>query len=279
MKTKRWVVWFGLMILLASALPAAAQFGTFYHNNITGTRGSWSMRRSNGQYIRGFTCDVPANAAKLQIDSGLTGGYGDCDLFVGYGFLPTASRYSYRRNGNSYRESLTINNPRAGRWYIRLYGYSNYRTSLRFICTRKSTTTYNWRTDMHNRVNNYRRQYGRAALAQHSYIQRAAQNHANEMASYGYYSHTGYFASTRTVEIRVRATGYWANLDPDNWRKGQSENIHAGPTTVAAAMQAWINSTGHRNNILHSSMIHAGYGYKYSADRFGRRWVQVFAFR
>jgi uncharacterized protein YkwD len=239
----------------------------------------WGHYR-NGRKYAGFYVDVPANTARLTIRTGQDGrgGYGDVDLYVRYGSRATASSYTRRQTGRGYRKSITINNPRAGRWHYRTYGRSNWRASVQRTTTRRTTTT-NWRTDMHNRVNNYRRQYGRAALAQHSYIQRAAQNHANEMASYGYYSHTGYFASTRTVEIRVRATGYWANLDPNNWRKGQSENIHAGPTTVAAAMQAWINSTGHRNNILHSSMIHAGYGYKYSADRFGRRWVQVFAFR
>jgi uncharacterized protein YkwD len=268
----------------SSALPAAAQFGTFYKNNITGTRGSWTMRY-NGSNLAYFYIDVPANAAKLQLDTGLTGGYGDCDLYIGYGYVPyrNGRTYSYRSNRSSYRENITITNPRAGRWYVRLYAYSSYRASLRFICTRKSTTTYNWRTDMLNRVNNYRRQYSRVALVQQAQLQNAAQTYANSMATYRYYGgtrHRGYpdnpgWNSSAWVRSRVQNCGYLNGYG--TW--GARENIAAGQTTVASVMTDWWNSSGHRNNILEASMRDVGFGTTASSDSFGRRWVQIYGFR
>ena len=283
MNAKRWTGWGVLVVLLFSARPAAAQCGTFYKNNISGTRGYWTMRY-NSRNVAYFYIDVPANAAKLQLNTGLTGGTGDSDLYAGYGFVPyrNSRTYTYRsaRSGTC-RETIVIHNPRAGRWYVRLYAYRSYRTSLRFICTRKSTS--NWRTNMLNRVNNYRRQYGRVAVARHSRLQSAAQTYATSMATYHYYGgtrHRGYpdrpgWNSSAWLRSRIQNCGYLNGFSA--W--GARENIAAGQTTVAAVMSDWWNSSGHRHNILAADMRHAGFGSTASSDGYGRRWVQIYGFR
>lgn len=71
-----------------------------------------------------FSIQVPANQPELKIS--ISEGTGDCDLYVKFGALPTVSSYDYRpfRLGNN--ETVKVENPAAGTWYIMLRGYSGY---------------------------------------------------------------------------------------------------------------------------------------------------------
>lgn len=53
------------------------------------------------------------------------------------------------------------------------------------------------------------------------------------------------------------------------------ENIAAGYTSPADVMNGWMNSPGHRINILGSDYDHIGVGYC-TGGSYGRNWVQVF---
>jgi len=278
MKTTRGPKWVILLFLFltigfTTVAEAAGGFGTTYRHLIYGKRNSYKMTYHR-RTIWTWYVDVPANTRKLQIDLGFDRhrGYGDVDLFLGYGFRPTTSRYSYRSIRSSYRENITIMNPRAGRWYIRLPGYSNYRTCMRIIRTPKATTsTYNWRSDMLNRVNSYRRRYSRSNLSRNFTLQKAAQDYAYDMARKHYYGgsdHHGSVYANYTMARRITGAGYryWAIR----------ENIAAGYTTVARVMNAWWASSGHRANILATDITQTGFGQYYSSDSSGRRWVQDF---
>ena len=50
------------------------------------------------------------------------------------------------------------------------------------------------------------------------------------------------------------------------------ENIARGQSTPSAVVNAWLNSPGHRVNILNPSFTHIGVGYV--AD--GKYWTQMF---
>ncbi len=55
------------------------------------------------------------------------------------------------------------------------------------------------------------------------------------------------------------------------------ENVAAGQRGPAAVMSAWMNSPGHRSNILESHYTHMGVGYHYEkASMYGTHWVQLF---
>jgi len=71
-----------------------------------------------------FSINVPASQSKLQIS--ISGGTGDCDLYVKRGALPTTSDYDHRPFLVGNEEAVSINNPTAGTWYIMLRGYSAY---------------------------------------------------------------------------------------------------------------------------------------------------------
>jgi uncharacterized protein YkwD len=93
----------------------------------------------------------------------------------------------------------------------------------------------------------------------------AAQRHSADQAQSGRMSHTGSDGSTM-VE-RIDRVGF-------AWRSA-AENVAYGYGTPAAVMAGWMNSDGHRRNIL-SSNTHIGVGLAYGTD--GRPyWTQVFA--
>ncbi|MCH5278429.1 MAG: hypothetical protein J1E60_01420 [Christensenellaceae bacterium] len=55
-----------------------------------------------------------------------------------------------------------------------------------------------------------------------------------------------------------------------------AENIAAGYPTPSAVVTGWMNSTGHRENILNPDLVHLGVGMKTANDYYGHYWVQLF---
>lgn len=53
-----------------------------------------------------------------------------------------------------------------------------------------------------------------------------------------------------------------------------AENLHAGSSTPEAAMESWMNSSGHRANILAESAKYIGVGVAYSEGKY--YWIQLF---
>jgi hypothetical protein len=84
---------------------------------VTGLSGSAGA----GQYFR---IDVPAGQDTLEIST--SGGTGDVDLYVKRGSLPTTTSYDYRPYKVGNNETVDVNNPASGTWYIMLRGYTNY---------------------------------------------------------------------------------------------------------------------------------------------------------
>jgi hypothetical protein len=67
---------------------------------------------------------VPAGQGELEIS--ISGGTGDCDLYVRYDLPPTYGGYDYRPFLWGNNETVTITNPAAGSWYIMLRGRDAY---------------------------------------------------------------------------------------------------------------------------------------------------------
>lgn len=115
-------------------------------------------------------------------------------------------------------------------------------------------------------VNIERSKAGLQPLTLNSKLNQAAQNHTNDMISKGYFSHTSPSGSTMTS--RVNAVGYAYS------RIG--ENIAAGGSTASATMTQWMNSPGHKANILNPAFRELGVGYGPSGDQYRHYWTQVF---
>jgi len=71
-----------------------------------------------------YRIEVPAGQPKLEIS--ISGGTGDCDLYVKKDALPTTSDYDFRPYLFGNDETVTVNNPAAGTWYIMLHAYNAY---------------------------------------------------------------------------------------------------------------------------------------------------------
>lgn len=94
----------------------------------------------------------------------------------------------------------------------------------------------------------------------------AAQKHADWMAKVGKMSHTGQNGSS--FWDRITSTGY-------NPQTG-GENVAYGYDTAESVMNGWMNSSGHKANILNNTWTEVGYGV--AADSGGRKyWCTVFA--
>lgn len=110
-----------------------------------------------------------------------------------------------------------------------------------------------------------RAEAGLPALSLNAQLNQAALAHGLDMANNGIFSHTGSDGST--LRDRVNRTGYaWRNI---------GENIAYGYTSAASVMSGWMNSDGHRANILNSNFREIGIAYtRNSQGRF--YYVQVF---
>ena len=79
---------------------------------------------------------------------------------------------------------------------------------------------------------------------------------------------------------RPDGTSCFTALDQTGAKKGAftyGENIAAGNATAAETVEQWMNSPGHRANILNPKFTHIGVGYCYDANStYRHNWVQMF---
>lgn len=114
-----------------------------------------------------------------------------------------------------------------------------------------------------NRINSLRAQAGAGPLVFNAALNRAAQAFAEDMAAHNYFSHTGRDGSTPGQ--RLTAAGYdWSTY---------GENIAQGYADWNAAITGWMNSPGHRANMLNPNFREIGLGVKnrYYVQDFGAR--------
>ena len=113
-------------------------------------------------------------------------------------------------------------------------------------------------------VNSYRAQSGLAPLVLDEALCSAAQVRANEIVQS--FSHT-----------RPDGTTCFTALKEANISYGTAgENIAAGSSTPAGVMEQWMNSPGHRDNIMKAEYRAIGIGYVQVGSGYGHYWVQMF---
>ncbi|MBO5128870.1 MAG: bacterial Ig-like domain-containing protein [Oscillospiraceae bacterium] len=101
-------------------------------------------------------------------------------------------------------------------------------------------------------------------LTMYDLIQQATDIRAVEVDEY--FSHT-----------RPDGTSCFTVFDEVGIRWGAvGENIAAGQQTPAQVMNSWMNSPGHRANILNAGFAHMGVGFYMGNSVYGTSWVQLF---
>jgi uncharacterized protein YkwD len=97
-------------------------------------------------------------------------------------------------------------------------------------------------------VNRHRAQAGRGPVTVDSRLTVAAQGHSDHLARERLMTHVG--AGWTNGGQRITSAGY-------SWTVW-AENVAAGQSTPDEVVNAWMNSGGHRANILHNAVVHIG---------------------
>jgi uncharacterized protein YkwD len=117
-------------------------------------------------------------------------------------------------------------------------------------------------------VNAQRATAGCQPLAANATLTAVARAHSIDMATRNFFAHTN--PDGASPFDRMRAAGYDGRL--------MGENIAAGYTTAQAVMDAWMNSAGHRANILNCGFKDIGIGFA-TGGSFRFYWTQDFGTR
>lgn len=114
-------------------------------------------------------------------------------------------------------------------------------------------------------VNKVRAENGLKALIHDESLSRVARIKSQDMKDNGYFSHQSPTYGSPFDMMKTFGISY----------RSAAENIAKGQRTPEAVVNAWMNSSGHRKNILSASYTHIGVGYVSS----GNYWTQLFAGR
>ncbi len=130
--------------------------------------------------------------------------------------------------------------------------------------TQTSSTMNSDEKEVFNLINKQRTNNGLAALKIDEEVQRVARIKAQDMVDNNYFSHTSPiygspFNMLNSFKILYKTAG---------------ENI-AGNSSNSGAVNAWMNSSGHKANILNSSYNYTGIGVV-SSPKYGKIFVQMF---
>ncbi|MGD1898836.1 MAG: CAP domain-containing protein [Phormidesmis sp.] len=120
-------------------------------------------------------------------------------------------------------------------------------------------------------TNEFRRKNGLKPLVLDQSLEKAADRHSQAMAKEDFFSHTG--KQGESPSDRAKSAGYESGF--------VGENIAAGYGTPELVVQGWIDSPGHRANLLNSSYNEIGVGYYFQQNdtgnvNYGSYWTQVF---
>lgn len=115
------------------------------------------------------------------------------------------------------------------------------------------------------RTNAERARHGLRALTVDQRLAAAAQGHSADMVHRGFFAHES--PDGRQVWDRAVAAGY-------AYRK-VAENIAAGQRTAEEVVRGWMESPGHRANILDRDLTQIGVG-RAEGGSYGVYWTQVF---
>ncbi|WP_250213017.1 CAP domain-containing protein [Acrocarpospora catenulata] len=112
-------------------------------------------------------------------------------------------------------------------------------------------------------TNAERAKAGCGPLTHDARLHKAALGHSADMSAKNYFSHDS--QDGRDFSDRIKAAGYSFTAI--------GENIAQGQRSAASVVNDWMNSPGHRQNILNCNYVHIGVGYVAAG---GPYWTQDF---
>lgn len=133
------------------------------------------------------------------------------------------------------------------------------------ISFKKQYTLSEYEQEVVNLVNNEREKHKLQPLVIDSKVSKLARQKSEDMRDNNYYDHTSPTYGKPCDHMRKEKVkfGYCG------------ENIAAGQKTPQDVMGAWMNSEGHRENILNPNYTHIGVGYA-EGGHYETYWTQQF---
>ena len=255
-----------------------------------------SIGNSDSDDFYSLTLDNDNSNLEIEI-SGLSAD-ADLELLNSSGEIITRAS-----NSANFNESLSSTNLEDGTYYIRVYqgieqSDTNYNLRLSVTPTEaesetivlsespsvsatatssavESESTSNSGDPFIDEVvaltNEYRAEYGLEPLTLNTELSNSAQTHSEDMAHNDFFSHEG--SNGSDVSTRTESAGYESSY--------VGENIAAGYTTAEQVVNGWMDSPGHRENILNPNYTEIGVGYYYLENDTGEvnynsYWTQNF---
>jgi len=123
-----------------------------------------------------------------------------------------------------------------------------------------------WRQEMLDLINQERTTYGLPALRTNYILQSQAEQYACEMIYYGFFDHENPVTGS-TLRDRAAEFGYSYIVI--------GENLAAGQNSPSEVVSDWMNSPGHRANILGEHFTEAGVGVR-TGGAYSLYWVVEF---
>ena len=124
------------------------------------------------------------------------------------------------------------------------------------------STALSYEREVIRLVNEIRRERGLSELSEDWELSRVARYKSEDMRDRGYFSHTSPTYGTPFEMMKSFGISY----------KTAGENIAKGYLSPKAVVDGWMNSSGHRANILNPSFTRIGVGYASG----GNYWTQMF---
>lgn len=125
-----------------------------------------------------------------------------------------------------------------------------------------TSTSNQFQQEVTHLTNKEREKNGLAILEIDHAVEEVAQKKSEDMATHNYFSHTSPTYGSPFEMLQQFGVDYTT----------ASENIASGQKTPAEVVKGWMNSPGHRKNILNEEVTHIGVGYAEN----GGYWTQLF---
>ncbi|WP_349408463.1 CAP domain-containing protein [Pseudalkalibacillus sp. SCS-8] len=114
-------------------------------------------------------------------------------------------------------------------------------------------------------TNQERAKKGLPKLKAHTKLSQVAQAKSDDMLENGYFSHNSPNYGSPFQMMQEFGVSY----------QSAAENIAAGQRSAEQVVKDWMNSPGHRRNIMNGELTHIGVGYSTGGNQ-GSYWTQMF---
>ena len=134
------------------------------------------------------------------------------------------------------------------------------------IITAEESEFENWAKQVLILTNNERAQHGLKALKWDDSLAKLAKLHCQDMIERNFFSHNNPDGETPFDRMKKAGILYWS----------AGENIAAGQYSPEAVVESWMNSEGHKKNILNPDFAYLGVSVV-KGGNYGIYWAQEFA--